>query len=93
MTELLYQAIYRNEGKLSVSILMTPSPNSNDELPYKSFPVEWTAPERLELASSLHGSRVKGIIRQCLISSVSFVPVSHWLPEVSRNVVPWHLNS
>src|SRR5215469_11628578 len=26
-----------------------------DEVPYKSAPVEWTAPERLALASLLHG--------------------------------------
>lgn len=26
-----------------------------DELPYKSLPIEWTAPERLALASMLHG--------------------------------------
>lgn len=29
--------------------------NLYDELPYKSCSVEWTAPERLELASKLHG--------------------------------------
>ncbi len=29
--------------------------NSYDELPYQSFPIEWTAPERLALASLLHG--------------------------------------
>lgn len=34
---------------------MTPSTNPYDELPYKSFPIEWTAPERLALASLLHG--------------------------------------
>ena len=31
------------------------SVNPYDELPYKSFPIEWTAPERLALASLLHG--------------------------------------
>ena len=34
---------------------MTASPNPYDELPYQSFPIEWTAPERLALASLLHG--------------------------------------
>jgi SAM-dependent methyltransferase len=34
---------------------MTSSSNPYDELPYKSFPIEWTAPERLALASLLHG--------------------------------------
>lgn len=29
--------------------------NPYDELPYKSFPIEWTAPERLVVASLLHG--------------------------------------
>jgi SAM-dependent methyltransferase len=29
--------------------------NTYDELPYASFPIEWTAPERLALASLLHG--------------------------------------
>src|SRR5262245_7341568 len=29
--------------------------NPYDELPYHSYPVEWTAPERLALASLLHG--------------------------------------
>ena len=29
--------------------------NPYDELPYKSLPIEWTAPERLALASMLHG--------------------------------------
>lgn len=29
--------------------------NSYDDLPYKSFPIEWTTPERLSLASLLHG--------------------------------------
>lgn len=31
------------------------SANRYDELPYKSFPIEWTAPERLVLTSMLHG--------------------------------------
>jgi SAM-dependent methyltransferase len=34
---------------------MITSPNLYDELPYKSHPIEWTAPERLALASLLHG--------------------------------------
>jgi len=29
--------------------------NPYDELPYRSFPVEWTAPERLAIASMFHG--------------------------------------
>lgn len=29
--------------------------NPYDELPYKSYPIDWTAPERLALASLLHG--------------------------------------
>ncbi len=29
--------------------------NPYDELPYRCFPVEWTAPERLAMASLLHG--------------------------------------
>ncbi len=32
-----------------------PSVDPYDELPYLSLPVEWTAPERLSLASLLHG--------------------------------------
>src|SRR5271157_1565074 len=35
--------------------LMNPSVNPYEELPYKSFPIEWTAPERLALTSLLHG--------------------------------------
>ncbi len=31
------------------------SPNAYDHLPYKSLPIEWTAPERLALTSRLHG--------------------------------------
>ena len=31
------------------------SANPYDALPYKSFPIEWTAPERLAVASLLHG--------------------------------------
>jgi SAM-dependent methyltransferase len=34
---------------------VNPAPNPYDELPYKSCPIEWTAPERLALASVLHG--------------------------------------
>src|SRR5436190_23915151 len=34
---------------------MTTLPNPYDELPYKSLPIEWTAPERLALTSLLHG--------------------------------------
>ena len=35
------------------------SPNPYDELPYLAFPIEWTAPEHLALASLLHdGPRV-----------------------------------
>jgi SAM-dependent methyltransferase len=34
---------------------MTSSSTPYDELPYRSFPIEWTAPERLALASLLHG--------------------------------------
>lgn len=30
-------------------------PNAYEELPYRSMPIEWTAPERLALASLLHG--------------------------------------
>jgi SAM-dependent methyltransferase len=31
------------------------TPNPYDELPYRSIPIEWSAPERLALASLLHG--------------------------------------
>ncbi len=31
------------------------TPNPYDEFPYRSLPIEWTAPERLALASLLHG--------------------------------------
>jgi len=34
---------------------MNCSTNPYDELPYRSCPVEWTAPERLAVASLLHG--------------------------------------
>ena len=34
---------------------MTTLSTPYDELPYQSFPIEWTAPERLALASLLHG--------------------------------------
>lgn len=34
---------------------MTAPANPYDELPYRSYPIEWTAPERLALASLLHG--------------------------------------
>src|SRR5262245_13196912 len=34
---------------------MTSPANAYDELPYRSFPIEWTAPERLALTSLLHG--------------------------------------
>lgn len=34
---------------------MTGQSNPYDELPYKSVPIEWSAPERLALASLLHG--------------------------------------
>ncbi len=34
---------------------MTSPPNPYDELPYRCFPIEFTAPERLALASMLHG--------------------------------------
>src|SRR5258705_6033306 len=34
---------------------MTPPSTPYDELPYRSSPIEWTAPERLALTSLLHG--------------------------------------
>jgi SAM-dependent methyltransferase len=34
---------------------MTGQSNPYDELPYRSVPIEWSAPERLALASLLHG--------------------------------------
>jgi SAM-dependent methyltransferase len=34
---------------------MTLPPTPYDEVPYRSYPIEWTAPERLALASLLHG--------------------------------------
>ncbi len=34
---------------------MLASPDPYDELPYQSFPIEWTAPEQLVLTSLLHG--------------------------------------
>lgn len=34
---------------------MSNSPNPYDELPYRSFPIEWTAPERLALVPLLYG--------------------------------------
>lgn len=34
---------------------MVARPDPYDELPYQSFPVEWTAPEQLALTSLLHG--------------------------------------
>ncbi len=38
-------------------------PNPYDELPYSAFPIEWTAPERLALASLLHGGPRLGLDR------------------------------
>ena len=34
---------------------MTTQTNPYDDLPYRSRPIEWTAPERLMLTSLLHG--------------------------------------
>ena len=33
---------------------MVAQPDPYDELPYQSFPVEWTGPEQLALTSLLH---------------------------------------
>ena len=41
--------------KLNKGTLITTSTNPYDELPYKSYSIEWTAPERLAIASVLHG--------------------------------------
>src|SRR5450631_3931583 len=39
----------------SSSAICIAAPNVYDELPYRCLPIEWTAPERLVLASLLHG--------------------------------------
>ena len=43
------------DGEVPGRTLPAAEPNVYDELPYRSMPIEWTAPERLALASALHG--------------------------------------
>lgn len=45
----------KSMGKPRQVEFMISQSNPYDEVPYKSYPIEWVAPERLALASLLHG--------------------------------------
>lgn len=44
----------RADDDVPGGVLRDAEPNVYDELPYRSLPIEWTAPERLALTSALH---------------------------------------
>lgn len=55
------------------------SANPYDQLPYRSQPIEWTAPERLALASLLHGGPVPDL-RTCRVLELGCSDGSNLLP-------------
>lgn len=57
--------------------------NPYDELPYRSFPIEWTAPERLTVASLLHGGpkpRLNGyrMLELGCADGANLLPLAHF---------------
>ena len=59
------------------------SPDPYDELPYRCVPIEWTAPERLALASLLHGGPRTPLRRYRLLelgcgNGANLLPMAHF---------------
>ena len=60
------------------------------ELPYRSFPIEWTSPERLALASLLHGGPRSPLDRYRMLElgcndGTNLIPLADDRPE-ARNL-------
>lgn len=58
-------------------------PNEYDELPYRSLSIEWTAPERLALASALHGGP-RARLDNCRVLEIGCADGSNLIP------MAWH---
>lgn len=62
--------------------------NPYDQLPYRCQPIEWTAPERLALASFLHGGPLPGL-RGCRVLELgcgdgsNLLPLAYYRPQAS----------
>jgi SAM-dependent methyltransferase len=59
-----------------------------DEVPYRSFPIEWTAPERLALASLLHGgprARLDGyrVLELGCNDGTNLIPLAYYRPHAT----------
>ena len=62
--------------------------NPYDDCPYKSLPIEWTAPERLALTSLLHGGprpRVKGyrVLELGCADGANLLPLAYYRPHAT----------
>jgi SAM-dependent methyltransferase len=58
-------------------------PNPYDELPYRSRPIEWTAPERLAVASLLHGGPRTSLARYRVLelgcaNGANLIPLAYY---------------
>jgi SAM-dependent methyltransferase len=66
---------------------MTPS-NPYDDLAYKSCPVDWTAPERLALASLLHGGPRPSLVSYRVLelgcgNGANLLPLAYYRPHAT----------
>lgn len=64
------------------------NPNPYDQLPYRCQPIEWTAPERLALASLLHQGPVPDLRRYRVLElgcgdGSNLLPLAYYRPQAS----------
>lgn len=68
--------------------MMTSPSSPYDEVPYRSFPIEWTAPERLALASLLHGGPRQSLDRYRMLElgcndGTNLIPLAYYRPRAT----------
>jgi SAM-dependent methyltransferase len=68
--------------------MISPAHSPYDEVPYRSYPVEWTAPERLALASLLHGGPRQSLDTYRMLElgcndGTNLIPLAYYRPQAS----------
>jgi SAM-dependent methyltransferase len=71
---------------LSLSVQRDRNVDPYDQLPYQSLPIEWTAPERLALASLLHGGprahlRDYQVLELGCANGANLLPLAYYRPN------------
>lgn len=87
MSEANKSVIYAAPSEPSDGASTSP-PSPYDEVPYRSYPIEWTAPERLALTSLLHGGprQSLGAYRMLELGcndGTNLIPLAYYRPQAS----------